>query len=108
MSTAVVSTSRKKAPGKSASATTRYDNLPNVREPTHLMDAGGEGRSSLTLDAQATVQLDMYRRTLDLSDLFFRNKEQESRQVSLQEKSELSDFYRVRVVLSLKSKLNLW
>jgi len=33
--------------------------------------------------------------------LFFRNKEQESRQVSLQEKSELSDFYRVRVVLSL-------
>jgi len=83
MSTAVVSTSRKKAPGKSASATTRYDNLPNVREPTHLMDAGGEGRSSLTLDAQATVQLDMYRRTLDLSDLFFRNKEQESRQTKL-------------------------
>jgi len=86
MSSSVVSGSRKRAPavgGKSQSATTRYDIIPNVPEPPKVFDAGGEGRETLTLVAQSRVQAAMYERTLDLSDLFYRNKEQEQRQTMI-------------------------
>lgn len=82
MSAPVVSATRKRPPIQTK-ATNRYDQIPNKPEPSKLFDAGGEGRDGLTLEKQAEVQLNTYVRTLELSDLFFRNVEQETRQTRL-------------------------
>ena len=82
----MVSITRKRATkgGKSDSAVSRYDSVPNRPEPATVRGTGdAEGRSSLTIERQREVQEEQYRRTLSLSHLYFLNKEQEQRQNTL-------------------------